>query len=40
MLSTMLHSIGVGTMTSGGVKLLCVDINPGVVTKLPATAVH
>ena len=34
MLSTMLHSIGVGNMTAAGVKLVCVDINPAVVTKL------
>ena len=34
MLSTMLHSIGVGNMTPGGVKMVCVDINPAVVTKL------
>ncbi|ERN42494.1 N-dimethylarginine dimethylaminohydrolase [Rubidibacter lacunae KORDI 51-2] len=34
MLSTMLHSIGVGNMTPAGVKLVCVDINPAVVTKL------
>ncbi|MEN9207302.1 MAG: TIGR00300 family protein [Gloeomargarita sp. GMQP_bins_120] len=34
MLATMLHSIGVGNMTPAGVKLICVDINPAVVTKL------
>lgn len=34
MLSTMLHSIGVGNMTPAGVKLVCVDINTAVVTKL------
>jgi lysine-ketoglutarate reductase/saccharopine dehydrogenase-like protein (TIGR00300 family) len=34
MLSTMLHSIGVGNMTPAGVRLVCVDINPAVVTKL------
>ena len=34
MLSTMLHAIGVGNMTPAGVKLVCVDINPAVVTKL------
>ena len=34
MLSSMLHSIGVGNMTPAGVKLVCVDINPPVVTKL------
>lgn len=34
MLSTMLHAIGVGNMTPAGVKMVCVDINPAVVTKL------
>jgi lysine-ketoglutarate reductase/saccharopine dehydrogenase-like protein (TIGR00300 family) len=34
MLSSMLHSIGVGNMTPAGVRLVCVDINPAVVTKL------
>jgi hypothetical protein len=34
MLSSMLHSIGTGNMTPAGVKLVCVDINPSVVTKL------
>jgi lysine-ketoglutarate reductase/saccharopine dehydrogenase-like protein (TIGR00300 family) len=34
MLSTMLHSIGVGNMTPAGVRIVCVDINPAVVTKL------
>jgi lysine-ketoglutarate reductase/saccharopine dehydrogenase-like protein (TIGR00300 family) len=34
MFSTMLHSIGVGNMTPAGVKMVCVDINPAVVTKL------
>jgi lysine-ketoglutarate reductase/saccharopine dehydrogenase-like protein (TIGR00300 family) len=34
MLSSMLHAIGVGNMTPAGVKLVCVDINPAVVTKL------
>ena len=34
MLSTMLHAIGVGNMTRAGVRLICVDINPAVVTKL------
>jgi lysine-ketoglutarate reductase/saccharopine dehydrogenase-like protein (TIGR00300 family) len=34
MLSSMLHSIGVGNMTPSGVKMVCVDINPAVVTKL------
>ena len=34
MLSTMLHSIGTGNMTPAGVRLVCVDINPAVATKL------
>lgn len=34
MLSTMLHSIGVGNMTPAGVKMVCVDINTSVATKL------
>ena len=34
MLSTMLHSIGVGNMRSSRVRVVCVDINPAVVTKL------
>lgn len=34
MLSSMLHSIGVGNMTPAGVSIVCVDINPAVVTKL------
>ncbi len=34
MLSTMLHSIGVGNMTPSWVTTVCVDINPAVVTKL------
>jgi lysine-ketoglutarate reductase/saccharopine dehydrogenase-like protein (TIGR00300 family) len=34
MLSSMLHSIGVGNMTPAGVRMICVDINPAVVTKL------
>lgn len=34
MLSSMLHAIGTGNMTRSGVRLVCVDINPGVVTKL------
>jgi lysine-ketoglutarate reductase/saccharopine dehydrogenase-like protein (TIGR00300 family) len=34
MLSSMLHAIGVGNMTPSGVKMVCVDINPAVVTKL------
>jgi lysine-ketoglutarate reductase/saccharopine dehydrogenase-like protein (TIGR00300 family) len=33
-LGTMLHAIGVGNMTPAGVKFVCVDINPAVVTKL------
>lgn len=34
MLASMLHAIGVGNMTPSGVQLVCVDINPAVVTKL------
>ncbi len=34
MLSTMLHSIGVGNMLPSWVHVVCVDINPAVVTKL------
>ncbi|HEY9645853.1 MAG TPA: TIGR00300 family protein [Chroococcidiopsis sp.] len=34
MLSSMLHSIGTGNMVPAGVKMVCVDINPAVVTKL------
>jgi len=34
MLSSMLHAIGVGNMTPAGVRLIYVDINPGVMTKL------
>jgi lysine-ketoglutarate reductase/saccharopine dehydrogenase-like protein (TIGR00300 family) len=34
MLASMLHSIGVGNMTPANVRLVCVDINPAVVTKL------
>jgi hypothetical protein len=34
LLSTMLHAIGAGNMTPAGVRLICVDINPAVVTKL------
>lgn len=34
MLSTMLHSIGVGNMLASHVRTVCVDINPAVVTKL------
>ena len=34
MMGTMLHSIAVGNLLPSTVKTLCVDINPGVVTKL------
>ncbi|HEY4914780.1 MAG TPA: TIGR00300 family protein [Candidatus Dormibacteraeota bacterium] len=34
MLSTMLHSIATGNMLPAGVRTVCVDINPAVVTKL------
>ena len=33
MLSTMLHGIGVGNMLPSRVRVVCVDINPAVVTK-------
>ena len=34
MLSSMLHSIGVGNMLPAWVRTVCVDINPAAVTKL------
>jgi len=34
MLASMLHAIGTGNMTRAGVRLVCVDISPAVVTKL------
>lgn len=34
MLASTLHSIAVGNMLTSGVKIVCVDINPAVVTKL------
>jgi lysine-ketoglutarate reductase/saccharopine dehydrogenase-like protein (TIGR00300 family) len=34
MLASMLHGIGVGNMTPAGVRLICVDISPAMVTKL------
>ena len=34
MLGTMLHAIGVGNMLPAWVPVVCVDINPAVVTKL------
>ncbi len=34
MLSSMLHSIGTGNMIPAGVKIICVDINPAVASKL------
>ena len=34
MLSSMLHSIGVGNMLPAWVRVVCVDINPAVVTKV------
>ena len=33
-LATMLHGIGVGNMLPSSVRVICVDINPAVVTKL------
>ena len=34
MLASTLHSIAVGNMLSSRVTIICVDINPAVVTKL------
>jgi len=34
MLSSMLHAIGVGNMLPSWVRVVCIDINPAVVTKL------
>jgi lysine-ketoglutarate reductase/saccharopine dehydrogenase-like protein (TIGR00300 family) len=34
MMGTMLHSIAVGNLLPADVKIICVDINPSVVTKL------
>ncbi len=34
MMGTMLHAIAVGNLLPASVKTICVDINPGVVTKL------
>ena len=34
MLASMLHGIGVGNMLSSAVRVVCIDINPAVVTKL------
>ncbi len=34
MLASMLHAIGTGNMTPSGVRIVCVDISPAVVTKL------
>lgn len=34
MLGTMLHAIAVGNLLPAKVQLICVDINPAVVTKL------
>jgi len=34
MLASTLHSIAVGNMLTSEVKIICVDINPTVVTKL------
>jgi lysine-ketoglutarate reductase/saccharopine dehydrogenase-like protein (TIGR00300 family) len=33
-LATMLHGIGVGNMLPSAVRMVCIDINPAVVTKL------
>ena len=40
MLSSMLHSIGVGNMLPSWVRVVCVDINPAVVTKLSDRGSH
>jgi hypothetical protein len=34
MIATTLHSIATGNILPASVKLICVDINPAVVTKL------
>jgi hypothetical protein len=34
MMGTMLHSIAVGNLLPAAVRIICVDINPSVVTKL------
>jgi hypothetical protein len=34
MVATMLHSIAVGNLLPGWVKVACIDINPATVTKL------
>jgi lysine-ketoglutarate reductase/saccharopine dehydrogenase-like protein (TIGR00300 family) len=34
MLASMLHGIGVGNMLASAVRVVCIDINPAVVTKL------
>lgn len=39
-LSSMLHSIGVGNMIPSWVRMVCVDINPSVVTKLSDRGSH
>ena len=39
-LSSMLHSIGVGNMLPASVYMVCVDINPAVVTKLSDRGSH
>jgi hypothetical protein len=33
-LASMLHGIGVGNMLPSAVRVVCIDINPAVVTKL------
>ena len=33
-LASMLHGIGAGNMVPAGVRMICVDISPAVVTKL------
>jgi hypothetical protein len=40
MLSTMLHSIAVGNLLPANVYTVCVDINPGALTKLVDRGSH
>ncbi|HSG05136.1 MAG TPA: TIGR00300 family protein, partial [Nitrospiria bacterium] len=40
MIATMLHSIAAGNMLPASARLVCVDINPAVVTKLADRGSH
>ena len=40
MLASMLHGIGVGNMLPSAVRVVCIDINPAVVTKLGDRGPH